>query len=104
MAFACSLLYWRFDVLISFYAAMMILGSTLLDWSCEKMMGTSGAVSFTDIWYLSPVVAAGLFRPSPPSLTGRASRSLVSFEHGGIPVIAGMNHGELHFPMVGRGY
>ena len=69
---------------------MMIPGSTSLDWSCETME-TSGAVSFTDAWYLSSEVAAGLFRPSPSSLTGRASRSLVIFEHGGSPVMVGMN-------------
>ena len=33
----------------------------------------------------------GLVSPKPPSLTGRASRSLVSFEHGGHPVREGMN-------------
>ena len=91
MALACSSLYWWFDVLIFFFAAMMTLGSASLDWSCETMMETSGAVSFTDAWYLSSEVAAGLFRLSPPSLTGRASRSLGIFEHGGSPVMAGMN-------------
>ena len=36
-------------------------------------------------------IAAGLYRPNPPSLMGRASRSLSRVEQGGRPVSAGMS-------------
>ena len=51
------------------------------------MTATSGAVSFINL----SEVSVGLTSPKPPSLTARASRSLVSFEHGGHPFREGMS-------------
>ena len=56
------------------------------------MMAASGVVSFTDARNLASEAAEGLIKPRPPSLTGRASKSLVSCEQGGRPVSEGMNH------------
>jgi len=69
---------------------MISAGSTSPVWSCEVIMATRGVVSFTEASYLSSDVATGFISPRPPSLTGRASRSLVTFEQGGRPVRAGM--------------
>ena len=82
-----SLIGWFFeDRLPEIFVA-----STSIVWSWDNMISTSGAVIFSEAWKLMFDISVGFIRPIPPSLTGRASRSLIGFEHGGRPVSEGMN-------------
>ena len=51
----------------------------------------SGAVTSFDASNSDSAVTVGLERLIPPSFVGRASRSLSTFEHGGLPERAGLN-------------
>ena len=50
----------------------------------------SGAVRYWDPWNAFVESMTRFVKPIPPSLTGRPNRSCSSFEHGGLPVSAGM--------------
>ena len=57
----------------------------------EVICATKGAVNFSNAWNLCPEIIAGLIIPKPPSLTGRAIRSLINLKHDGWPVRERMN-------------
>ena len=65
-------------------------GSTICFDSWATIRATRGAVRRWEAWKVLGDSTVGLRRPSPPSLTGRESRSLSSDEQGGCPVRAGM--------------
>ena len=76
---------------MSFLRAATSVSSTSFVWSCNRIISTSGVVIFSEAWKLELYVSEGLDMPKPPSLTGRASSLLVSFEQDEQPVSAGIN-------------